>query len=153
VTIFVPTSPLGYTIFCDDIRQEDNGKLLYIGVYTGDMTFSGPPPGLLTTFCAFVNYLERPTDSLLPIRLVMMIPGVETPAASIELDLAKFRETLAPIEGEDPMYRIMIPLRMGTLIIPQQGLIKVRAYRGDDELRLGTLNVKFGQPAPVPPTG
>lgn len=33
----------GNTVFCDDIRREDNGKAILIGVYTGDLVVQKLP--------------------------------------------------------------------------------------------------------------
>jgi len=33
-----------FTIICDDIRKEDNGKHILIGVYTGNINLAGPKP-------------------------------------------------------------------------------------------------------------
>lgn len=37
----------GYTIFCDDIRVEAAGKLIYIGAYGGEMILNGTLPFVL----------------------------------------------------------------------------------------------------------
>lgn len=41
-----PSVSIDYAILCDEIRQEDNGKLLVIGMYTGDILI-GNFPGTL----------------------------------------------------------------------------------------------------------
>ena len=33
------------TLFCDDIREESNGKLILVGVYLGELTYSPSDPG------------------------------------------------------------------------------------------------------------
>lgn len=46
-------------IICDDIRTEDNGKRLLIGVYTGDILFTEFPvafaPSIMLEFVPFVQ--------------------------------------------------------------------------------------------------
>jgi hypothetical protein len=150
VTIFVPRSPFGYTIFCDDVRQENSGKFLYIGVYAADMIIHGQPPGVLPTFAAIIHYAEQADeqgDAI--IRLKMYVPGTDQPIADLPVDPATMKSVPLPpyLEGEDRIIRASIPLKFSPLVIPQEGLIKVRAYRGEDELRLGTLRVNF-QPQP-----
>jgi uncharacterized protein DUF6941 len=40
-----------YVIFCDDVRREDNGKLLFVGVYSGDaIVVASFPANLNMTF-------------------------------------------------------------------------------------------------------
>lgn len=48
-----PTIKFQYAIFCDDIRTEDNGKGLFVGVYTGGISFSSVPHKF--RFCAFLQ--------------------------------------------------------------------------------------------------
>jgi hypothetical protein len=150
MTVIAPATPYGYTIFCDDLRQESNGKLIYIGVYTSEMIIFGDPPMLLPTFVAVTTYRERPRESDAPVQIKMFVPGA--PDVELELPVASMRSTqFAPeIEGEDRMHSALIPIRSSPLVVRQEGLIKVRAYRGDDEIRLGALAVKF-QPPPVNP--
>jgi hypothetical protein len=37
---------VNYALVCDSIRQEDNGKLIFVGVYTGDILISRYPADL-----------------------------------------------------------------------------------------------------------
>ena len=150
MTVFVPASPYGFTIFCDDLRQESSGKLIFIGVYTNELIIFGAAPTLLPTFAAFINYVERPGESTDPVKLRMFIPGMAEPFADIDLDVVAMRNTPKPphIEGDDSFIRMFVPLKFSPLPIHEEGLIKVRAYRGDDEIRLGTIMVRF-QPIPI----
>lgn len=47
------SSPLA--ILCDEIRREDNGKLLLLGVYTGDLIVPTFPHPMLLTYVVFLN--------------------------------------------------------------------------------------------------
>jgi hypothetical protein len=38
-------------ILCDDVRREDNGKEILIGIYVGNMIVDTDVPALLPTFC------------------------------------------------------------------------------------------------------
>lgn len=38
---------IDYAILCDDIRQENNGKLIIIGMYSGDILVSNLPGSIL----------------------------------------------------------------------------------------------------------
>lgn len=154
MTVFVPRTPSGYTIFCDDWRQEVTGKFIFIGVYQADIILFGESPQLLPQFAAVVHYLERPGESDLPVKLKMFVPGSDGPIVEVELPVAEARKSVfnSDDEMEDRVIRIMIPIKVAPLILQLDGLIKVRAYRGDDEIRLGTLKVRFQSPPPTPPT-
>jgi hypothetical protein len=157
MTIFVPSTPFGYTIFCDDIRQESNGKLIYLGVYQTDMTIFGTFPAILPTFTMMIRYNERRTDSGDPVTIKIFVPGNDQPVFQVTIDTATMRSALprSDLPGEDEIISTLIPVRLSPLQIETEGRIKVRAYKGDDEIRLGTLNVRIvplpspTQPAPV----
>lgn len=42
-----PSVKVDYAILCDDIRQEKNGKLILIGIYSGDILLRDFPSNLL----------------------------------------------------------------------------------------------------------
>jgi len=155
VTTFVPATPSGYTTFCDDVRQEASGKLIFVGVYTSEMIIHGQPPQLLPSFVAFVNYLEKPTDEVTPITLKLFLPGQVEEVFRVELPIrggATDPQYLAQSD-EDINVRVMVPIRLVPLVITQEGFIKVRAYKKDDEIRLGALRVRFqSEPLVNPPS-
>jgi|GEM_PF-907529 len=154
MAVILPATPYGYTIFCDDIRQEANGKLIYVGVYTSEMIIYGASPMLLPTFVAATTYRERPGESNAPVKIKMFVPGSDDAATEFDLPVAVMRSTQfgAETEGEDRIYSAIIPIRISPLLLHQDGLIKIRAYRGDDEIRLGALLVRFQAPPGNPPT-
>jgi hypothetical protein len=145
VTVFVPVTPSGYTIFCDDVRQEASGKLLFVGVYTNEIVVHGQPPQILPSFVAFVNYLQKPTNEDTPVTLKLFLPGQEEEAFQMELPLkgAVTDPQYLALADEDVNFRVMVPIKLVPLPITQEGFIKVRAYRGGDEIRLGALRVRF----------
>lgn len=153
MTTLVPKTPFGYTIFCDDVRQEINGKLIYIGIYQADMVVYGTAPTAVPMLCAVVTYRERPGESDDPVTVKLFGPGNENAIAEVNLQLDQLRHTPPPEppadeNNPDRMISVMVPIKMQPAVIPKEGLFKVRAYRGADEFRLGTLRVTF-QPLPT----
>jgi hypothetical protein len=67
--IIRPSSPFGYTTFCDDIRQEVAGKSTLVGVYGPEMTVFGTLPTNLPKLALSVNYLEHVGESEDPLEL------------------------------------------------------------------------------------
>jgi hypothetical protein len=141
-------TPYGDTIFCDDVRFEIGQKQSFIGVYQGDMIAYGAPPLVLPKLCLVVSYSERPGESLEPVELRVYMPGDadDAPTLRQQLPVDQLRsEAVAPtIPGlEDPMRKFSGVFSFSPFPITQEGTIKVRAYRGDLEVRLGTLRVQF----------
>jgi Family of unknown function (DUF6941) len=71
-------------ILCDDVRQENNGKLMLIGVYTGDVVIFGLPT-VLPTFTVICKWATR---------------DAAVPAGDYEL-LGPSGQTLHRIEAKD----------------------------------------------------
>jgi hypothetical protein len=151
--IINPQSPGGHTIFCDDIRKEDNGKLIFIGVYLGEMIFPDPPPFYLPTFTAFVTYRESIGEGKEPVMIKLILPGIDEPAATVNVPVEDMRKAPAPDIGDDtsPVVSLMLPIKRYSVVIPQEGMIRVRAYRGNEEIRLGALRVIVGKHGGVLP--
>jgi hypothetical protein len=139
-----PNTPYGYTVFCDDLRVENTGKFIYIGVYPAEMMIWGPMPAQLPTLAFSITYHERRGESSDPVVFKIFMPNQEQPVITAELDV----ETLRSIPlgdtsvNEDELLVSFTPVKLGQIQIESEGLIKVRAYRGDDEIRLGTLRVR-----------
>lgn len=142
----------GITLFCDDLRREDSGKLLIIGMYAEQIRFLGPPPGRLPTFVAYPIIdigLEAVLDK--PFKLQMQVSWQEGPFAEIEIDLAQLvndAKINSSPGSESGLYRMNIPLKVEQFLVPKPGVIKMRGYFGDDEIKLGGISVVFAENAP-----
>jgi hypothetical protein len=50
-----------HAMLCDDVRREDNGKLIVIGLYAGNIQLSSFPASLaLSLLCEFITNSDRP---------------------------------------------------------------------------------------------
>jgi hypothetical protein len=145
MTVFHPPTPSGYTIFCDDVRHENTGKQILIGVYNGDLVVESLP-ALLPVFNFVIHYRERKGESELPVKIVITVPTPEDQRI-FEIDIP--REALKQVtpatdavEGE-MLSELNLTSSANGLVLTHIGRIKVRAYRGDDEIRLGTLRIRL----------
>jgi hypothetical protein len=145
------TDPIlrGYVIFCDDIRHEFGGKLTFVGVYDGIMYAHGDFPFMLPKFGIAIRYMELRDAGLkddVTIRIYM--PGQDEngePAFGGTLPTQELRDTIKPHPDVDPglprYLNIGTNLIFAPLIIPQKGMIKVRAVCGSEMLKVGSLLV------------
>lgn len=145
-------SPNGSAVFCDDVRYEANGKQLFIGVYAGEMIISPGFPATLPTFSVVVRYQERRAESYVPVTIKIFIPGDDEPifTATVppeQFASIKFSEDY-DYEG-DPHVMVGFAATFPGITIKQAGKIKVRAYRGDDEIKLGALRVRSQDQLPT----
>jgi hypothetical protein len=137
-------TPYGYTIFCDDIRFEQENKITLVGIYAGEMIFSSPFPVMIPKLGLSVRYFEKPGESSEPVLMEVYFPGDndDTPTMKAEIPYKEMRErSLTPIEGMDTR----LGTGMNTVISPvplkQEGYIKVRIRRGSDVIRVGSLRI------------
>lgn len=137
--------PYGYTIFCDDIRQEADGKIALMGVYGPDMNVP-QFPFLLPFFCFAVRYIESPEDTAIPLEIHIYFPGDLENAPSQKISIPGGRPIPPPPPSDghpefDTRLGLSLNLKVGGITLKQQGRIKVRMIRGDQSIRLGALRV------------
>ena len=144
----------GYVIFCDDIRHELQNKNSYMGVYRSELYAPEPFPYNLPKFAMSINYIEdREPPSTGPVTVKIYLPGDSDGHPSIETDLPvedARNQPIPPIFHNIPLSErrlgITFDLILAPLTLQREGEIKVRAYRGDEEIKLRTLVVQ-GPPA------
>jgi hypothetical protein len=139
--------PYGTTIFCDDIRDEISGKKTYVGVYMGNMILSGGFPAVVPQFGLAVTYLEPIGREVKPVVLKVFVPGdnEEEQAVALEIDLPLDRHDIFKDRVFDPLaeyFASILHFRISPFVIPKTGYVKVRAYEGDQEFRLGSLQIR-----------
>lgn len=154
--IIQPHLPSGYVVFCDDIRDEVNGKKTIVGSYSGEMTVYGDQPLRVGQLCAWIVY--RDDHSTFPKQVTIKVikessqkeelmfeANIDLPAPPPELELS-------PLSDSDSIRFSELHAfpRFAGIDFPEECRIKVRAYVGDDEIRLGALNVKIARPESAP---
>jgi hypothetical protein len=142
----------GYTIFCDDIRAEVGGKLTYVGSYSGTMLVHGSFPTIVPKLALGIVYLQRRDRLILPITFWIFLPGDAEDKPSIIAEMPHeaaidFGKVFAQkVETEETFVTLYSQFALTPLHIAQPGILKVRAVRGDQLIRLGGLVI---MPAPV----
>ncbi len=137
-------SPNGSAIFCDDVRQEMNAKQILIGVYTTEIIIHPAFPAVLPTFAIIVRYTERRAENYLPVIFRVFVPGQED--AAFEAEVSKEQLEAVPLtDDQEPDRQILIGFaaQFRNFVIPEPGYIRVRAYRGDDEIKIGSIRVRL----------
>jgi hypothetical protein len=148
ITIDTPDA-WGYTLFCDDIREEVGNKLTYLGTYAGRFMHD-KFPFVLPKIALGIVYYQRCNKVVLPIRYWIFLPGdtVEKPSIVQDhpreksQDLIKEGAVLAARLGTNAAFTTThSQLSLVDVPIRQPGLIRVRAVRGEELIRLGTLEI------------
>ncbi|MGA7810599.1 hypothetical protein [Bradyrhizobium sp.] len=139
----------GYSIFCDDIRNEAGGKLSFIGCYNGVIFISGDFPLVLPKLCVHAHIFSPATQPFGAITVRCYLPGddkpsfeepIETPAHHHQAGLvANLKtDTGAPLFIVAATSLIFTPLELR-----HTGLMRMRAViDAEPEIRLGSLRIE-----------
>jgi hypothetical protein len=149
----------GHTVFCDDIRVEVGGKLSLIGVYQAVMFVQGEFPITLPKFGLAVRYTEKIGACSDEVKLRVFLPGDAEDAPTIdgiipveEIRQSAAEERLVSVVGNEGNLPPVEYIHVGSnilfspLVLKQPGLIRVRAFCGDNEIKLGNLGIRKTPP-------
>lgn len=144
-----PETPFGFTVFCDDIREELGGKASYIGVYSGSLIVHTGFPVTVSKLCFATTYYQRTKDERRPVELRVTVPGEGEDALAIQgmLPVEAFDNVAPNLAIDDPMVLARVNMILSPFTIVSPGFIKVRAMYGDEEIRMGLLQIVEAQPA------
>lgn len=134
----------GYTIFCDDIRQEIGGKLSFMGVYNAVLIPSAPFPVTLAKLCAAVS-IRFYTDEPLPSKaqLKVFIPGQDAPSLVADLPLPD-QPIPALVQQSETLgnfWSLNLNIVIAPLEIKEEGILRIRAFIDGDEWKVGALRI------------
>jgi hypothetical protein len=139
----------GYSIFCDDIRNEAGGKLSFVGCYNGVIFISDQFPLVLPKLCVHTHILSPASQPFSSIVVRCYLPGdekpfyeepIETPKPSEQTELVVNlkTDTGAPLFIVAATSLIFMPLELRC-----SGLMRVRALiDADQELNLGSVRIE-----------
>jgi hypothetical protein len=144
--IINPTLPSGYVIFCDDIRHEVSGKTTQVGVYNGQLILAGTLPATIPQVCAVISLRIAPPRQSVSPSIKIFQTGVEDPLFEFEVTIEAIIEDqfLSPDERKNDEFKFMqlsVNAPLQGLIITEPCQIQVRAFIGDDEIRLAALQI------------
>jgi hypothetical protein len=145
--IINPNAPGGYTIFCDDIRHEITGKTTLVGVYNSQLIVTDSLPVTLPQICAAITLRLLPPEERVKPIIKIFRSDQEEPIFVCEADIEPVEPQLLPLrpphlELDSVTFMQMgITAHMQNLVISEPCALKVRAFIGDDEVRLGSLQI------------
>jgi hypothetical protein len=139
----------GYSIFCDDIRNEAGGKLSFIGCYNGVLFISGRFPLMLPKLCVHTHIFSPATQPFSSIVVRCYLPGDDKPFSEEPIETPRRSEQAGLLENLQtntgaPLFIVAATSLIFTpLELRGSGLMRVRAVIDtDQELRLGSLRIE-----------
>jgi hypothetical protein len=140
----------GYSIFCDDIRNEAGGKLSFIGCYNGVIFISSIFPVVLPRLCVHVHIVSPGSQPFSSILVRCYAPGGDKPFVEETIEPPRQEEQIQLVahlvpDADAPRYIVAgASLIFEPLQLDGPGLIRVRAVIDGEtkELQLGSLRVE-----------
>lgn len=154
--------PYGISVFCDDIRFEQQNKLSLIGCYNQGLILYQPPPIVLPKFCIYVQ-VRFPVELQSAKKLIVYMPGEDQPFFNMDIpgdpehfkldslfkDHDQEKDTKEDIQRQRAF---IVPLSFSPFPIAKEGTIRVRMVHGSEILRVGALAVVHQKAPPAPPS-
>jgi hypothetical protein len=149
------SEPYGYTIFCDDIREEVGGKITYVGTYQKDLILNVAFPAVLPQLCFGITYASprELAREMAGMEIRVYLPGdpEDTPTVKLQADPEVAPDLAAPdqpvpalsiLEGPQQTRAAFFVRTIGP-VLKTAGHIRVRALlKSGRVVYLGALVVK-----------
>lgn len=135
----MPAPRVAHCLFCDDVRFEVGNKLTLVGIYSGDLLWPYPLPGIIPKFAFAVWVISDIGDSPTSLKTSIMMPD------GIQLLTA---EMLAPpqIQNVEGGLKVAISqiIPVSPLPINRFGMLEVWIETERERLRAGRLRIHAG---------
>jgi hypothetical protein len=140
----------GYSIFCDDIRNEPGGKLSFVGCYNSVIFVPPEFPLVLPKLCVHIHILTPASQPYNSIVVRCYAPGRDDAIFEEPVEPPERQEQIGlfanlPAETNAPPYIVAgTSLIFTPFHIRTAGLLRVRAVVDDaqEEIRLGSLRIE-----------
>jgi hypothetical protein len=143
-----PPDAYGYTTFCDDIRVEVANKLTFVGIYTGQFVlYTDTLPTMIPKLAMSITYRQRHDRMVLPVQFQIFFPWepetpmVVDPPSELARSTIQGAEALSERSGEVAFVTTTFNFGISPFTIMSPGILKIRAVRGDDLVRLGGMEI------------
>ncbi|MGB7126607.1 MAG: hypothetical protein WBD42_07260 [Methylovirgula sp.] len=145
----VRKGPGGDVVFCDDIRQENNGKALIIGAYPGPgiTVFSDRWPVSIPRLGFAVRYYEEKETFPSFKTISIYLPGAEEPLLKSDIPPQALALNVRPPDFEEmPLRGLNINIALSPIMIPKEGRIRVYISNETERMMLGSIYVSIAPP-------
>lgn len=134
------------TIFCDDIRREDSGKEIIIGVYGSDLIVPEPVvlPKLVIRVNAYTDADYPFKDFAIKILFDDQTLIHETFPADVWLSMVEKQSDIIAPSGAVKRFDAKFVLEIAPFKITKSGTLRVRILAETEEIRAGALTIRVG---------
>ncbi len=147
-----------YAIFCDDIRQETNGKTMFIGTYRDFMYFNGAGPWQLANFHIHIVYRIPNTAFFPSIQFQIKLAGPFSTRVVYQIDNPSFDSpSLALGQRMDwdiePYRQARFTVSLAHLVVEGESRLSVHALYNGQDVMFDRLRILQTAPPPPPSSG
>jgi hypothetical protein len=134
-------------LFCEDIRQEQNGVNTLVGVLPDNMEFEGLP-AMLPKLGVYVRINIDPAEDPGAVTLVLSVPGLadQIPITTVEPRLIERVRKDALARGA-PIAGIISRVVFSPFKVLQEGRIRALASIRGEPMTCGSLNIVLKAPS------
>lgn len=135
-----------FCTFCDDVRQEVSGKLIYVGVYVGEMVVPAFPITIPSLQLVMNVWQSRDEDASNAMKVFVSQPGGWKNEFAFDCLAAPeaAEAILADPEVENLTAQFFIALK--NLSFTEETRLKVDVEVAGHRMRAGSLKVRAAQP-------
>lgn len=148
--IIRPKPPFGFSVFCDDVREEASGKVTLVGTYSGAMMVNGQTPLTIPMLCCHVTlYMDEVSATRGGTLQLCRVDKDDTREVLNSLELPKFELDELPkgrkiVPDADTLLTFSISMRLAPYLIGEEHLLRMIYVLGEDEYRIGALSIEIG---------
>ncbi|MFQ5534692.1 MAG: hypothetical protein ACE5EM_07725 [Sphingomonadales bacterium] len=138
-----------HCLFCDEIRQEINQKLLFLGVYSNDLIVPGDVPVNLPKLAIVVWVVTSRNDPFDQITIRVTRPGQEDAEFEVPTPPGELPDPPSFNDGSGPAAKTIVAnafLEFSPFEFSQEGEITVHVETGRETLVAGSLRLRTSPP-------
>ena len=142
------TSPTrwGFSIFCEDIREEVKNRSSWMGVFKGVIYVESSFPFFMPKLVVIVNYFEVPEAHKEDLEFrIYSTDGAKV--AEVKINRSSLDAHFAAnsvSENDEALISVEVPFIFLPMVVQKPGVLKVRMFDGAQEVKLGSLEFKSG---------
>lgn len=140
----------GHVIYCDDLRVENNGKLLLVGVYNTDLVLQAESPAVLEKIQLLIKFRYTLEHCGKEIQIHIYAPTNAEEAEIIHKvnipprPTDEFIEKITKAWKDGPIFgNLSVPVSLNQMPVDGTSFIKVELIGDNERLRLNSLRLKF----------
>lgn len=144
--------PHGFTLFCDDIREEASGKTTYVGVYNDVLKVVGSLPTTLPSFGMAIHLFCNTGETPESLTIQVALPGndIDKPEMTMPVDVEKLTPQHRDMPATDdeifaPRSHLGFKILVHNFPVSKPGRLRLTALWNGNRISLGSLAILHEQ--------